>query len=68
MPPGKPRMTKLHTLTHAVRTAIKSGCLRSEISVPGWSLTYSLPMKTIREVWEAELTKATNSNQMAEGK
>ena len=61
-------MSKLQILRNAVQTAIKNGCPRSAISVPAWSATYSLSMKTIREVWEAELTKATNSNQMAEGK
>jgi hypothetical protein len=61
-------MTKLQTLTHAVRAAIKNGCPRSAISVPMWALSYSVSQKQVREVWEAELTKATNSNQMAEGK
>jgi len=61
-------MTRLSILKSAVRCAIKNGCPRSAISVPAWSATYSLSMKTIREVWEAELTKATNANQLAEGK
>jgi hypothetical protein len=61
-------MSKLQILRNAVQTAIKNGCPRSAISVPAWALSYSVSQKHVREVWEAELTKATNSNQMAEGK
>jgi hypothetical protein len=54
-------MTRLEVLTGAVRCAIRNNCPRSAISIPHWSATYKLPPKTIREVWEAELTKVPPS-------
>lgn len=54
-------MTKLDVLRSAVRCAIRNHCPRSAISVPQWSATYKLPAKTIREIWEAELTKVPPS-------
>lgn len=61
-------MTRAEVLRSAVRTAIKNGCPRSAISVPAWGATYKLPQSIVREVWEAELTKATNANDIGEGK
>jgi hypothetical protein len=61
-------MTRLQVLDNAVRTALRNGTLRSEISVPEWSRTYKLPQATIRRAWEDALTNITNSAAIGEGK
>jgi hypothetical protein len=61
-------MTRAETLRQAVKAAIRNGCPRSEIAVPAWALSYGVSQKLVRETWEAELTKVTNSNDCGEGK
>jgi hypothetical protein len=54
-------MTRAQVLIHAVRCAIKNGCDRKAINVAAWASTYKVPAKTVREVWEAEMTKVPPS-------
>lgn len=54
-------MTRLETLRTAVRCAIRNGCPRKAISVPGWAASYGVTQKLVREVWEQELTKVPPS-------
>jgi hypothetical protein len=60
-------MTRAEILRRAVQTAIARGCQRKTISVPAWAQTYGVTQKQVRETWEFELTKETNSN-VSEGK
>ena len=50
-------MTRLQTLTRAVRCAIANGCDRKLINVPAWASSYNVSQRQVRETWEAELTK-----------
>ena len=62
-------MSRVEVLRRAVRAAIASKkCPRTIISVPDWAQTYGVTQKAVRDVWEDELTKETNSQCAGEGK
>ena len=61
-------MTKLETLTTAVRCAIANKCERRSISVPEWARTYRVSQADVRRAWQDELTKATNANYSGDAK
>lgn len=52
--PAKPAYVSLPA---AVRAAILSGNSLSEISVPRWAATYGTSEESVRQAWEAELSR-----------
>jgi hypothetical protein len=57
------------SLAEAIRAAIRQGLQLSQINVAKWAETYGshITDREVRETWEFELTKETNSN-VSEGK
>ena len=70
--PNQLRKPAYHSMPNAVRAAILAENTLSDIRLPAWAATYGCSEESIRQVWEAELTKQSqepsNSYEQPEGK
>ena len=57
MMPNQLRKPAYHSMPNAVRAAILAENTLSDIRLPAWAATYGCSEESIRQVWEAELSR-----------